>query len=79
MEDKASIYSIAVLIDEIRNDDVKKRYFKIKIFQYYLIRLNAIRNLPAIAQTLGPDRTRTELIPFLCGKNNKNQRLFRIY
>lgn len=55
-EDKSSIYSIAVLIDELRNEDMKKR-------------LNAVKNLPTIVQALGPDRTRAELIPFLCGKN----------
>jgi len=30
-------------------------------------RLNAIKNLPVIAKTLGPERTRSELIPYLTG------------
>ncbi|TKA24381.1 hypothetical protein B0A50_06701 [Salinomyces thailandicus] len=46
------LYPIAVLIDELKHDDV-------------LLRLNAIRRLSTIALALGPDRTRDELIPFL--------------
>ncbi|GAB7358108.1 hypothetical protein MBLNU230_g0268t1 [Neophaeotheca triangularis] len=46
------LYPIAVLIDELKHDDV-------------LLRLNAIRRLSTIALALGPDRTREELIPFL--------------
>ncbi|KAI8848938.1 armadillo-type protein [Chytridium lagenaria] len=47
-----SLYPIAVLIDELKHDDVA-------------LRLNAIRRLGIIALALGPDRTRDELIPFL--------------
>jgi serine/threonine-protein phosphatase 2A regulatory subunit A len=47
-----SLYPIAVLIDELRNDDVQ-------------LRLNSIRKLSTIALALGVERTRTELIPFL--------------
>ncbi|CAG0921344.1 unnamed protein product [Notodromas monacha] len=47
-----SLYPIAVLIDELRNDDVQ-------------LRLNSIKKLSTIAFALGTDRTRTELIPFL--------------
>ncbi|KAF2721238.1 MgPP2AregA, protein phosphatase 2A regulatory alpha sub-unit [Polychaeton citri CBS 116435] len=46
------LYPIAVLIDELKHDDV-------------LLRLNAIRRLSTIALALGPERTREELIPFL--------------
>ncbi|OCK82245.1 protein phosphatase PP2A regulatory subunit A [Lepidopterella palustris CBS 459.81] len=46
------LYPIAVLIDELKHDDV-------------LLRLNAIHRLSTIALALGADRTRDELIPFL--------------
>lgn len=48
------LYPIAVLIDELKHDDV-------------LLRLNAIHRLNTIALALGADRTREELIPFLDG------------
>ena len=48
------LYPIAVLIDELKHDDV-------------LLRLNAIHRLSTIALALGADRTRDELIPFLDG------------
>lgn len=47
-----ALYPIAVLIDELKHDDVS-------------LRLNAIRRLSTIALALGPDRTRDELVPFL--------------
>ena len=40
------------LIEELRNDDIGKR-------------INAVNNLPSIAQALGPERTRVELLPYL--------------
>ena len=43
---------IAILIDELRAEDVQ-------------LRLNAIHSIPTIALALGPDRARDELIPFL--------------
>ncbi|KAL9095144.1 MAG: hypothetical protein Q9165_002747 [Trypethelium subeluteriae] len=46
------LYPIAVLIDELKHDDV-------------LLRLNAIHRLSTIALALGAERTRHELIPFL--------------
>ncbi|SPO01029.1 probable protein phosphotase 2A A chain [Cephalotrichum gorgonifer] len=46
------LYPIAVLMDELKHDDV-------------LLRLNAIHRLSTIALALGPERTRDELIPFL--------------
>lgn len=47
-----SLYPIAVLIDELRNEDVQ-------------LRLNSIRKLSTIALALGVERTRKELIQFL--------------
>jgi hypothetical protein len=46
------LYPIAVLIDELKHDEVT-------------LRINAIRRLSTIALALGPERTRDELIPFL--------------
>ncbi|KAF8466944.1 protein phosphatase 2A regulatory subunit A [Kalaharituber pfeilii] len=46
------LFPIAVLMDELKHDDV-------------LLRLNAIRRLSTIALALGAQRTRDELIPFL--------------
>ncbi|KAF8642237.1 hypothetical protein AX16_009512 [Volvariella volvacea WC 439] len=46
------IAPIAVLMDELRSEDVQ-------------LRLNAIHSIPTIALALGPDRARDELIPFL--------------
>ncbi|KAL7413348.1 armadillo-type protein [Mrakia frigida] len=48
----ADIFPIAVLIDELKSDDVS-------------LRLTSIRRLSTIALALGPQRTREELIPFL--------------
>lgn len=55
--EEQELYPIAVLVDELKNEDVQ-------------LRLNAIRNLSTIAMALGPQRTRDELIPFLTGKDN---------
>ncbi|KAK2510423.1 Ppp2r1a [Columba guinea] len=49
-----SLYPIAVLIDELRNEDVQ-------------LRLNSIKKLSTIALALGVERTRSELLPFLTG------------
>lgn len=46
------IAPIAILMDELRAEDVQ-------------LRLNAIHSIPTIALALGPDRAREELIPFL--------------
>jgi len=48
----ASLYPAAVLIDELRSDDVHRR-------------LNAVKSLSTIAVALGPQRTCEELLPFL--------------
>ena len=47
-----NLYPIAVLIDELRTDDVQ-------------IRLRSIEQLSLIATALGPERTRDELVPFI--------------
>jgi len=47
-----SLQPIQILIDELRSEDVQ-------------VRLNSIRRLSTIARALGPERTRTELVPFL--------------
>ncbi|KAF8922546.1 armadillo-type protein [Mucidula mucida] len=46
------IAPIAILMDELRSEDVQ-------------LRLNAIHSIPTIALALGPDRARQELVPFL--------------
>jgi len=43
---------VAVLIDELRSEDVKRK-------------VNSAKNLFTIASAMGPDRTKTELIPFV--------------
>ena len=51
------LYPIAVLIDELKNEDIQ-------------LRLNSIRILSTIARALGEERTRKELIPFLSENND---------
>mmetsp|Transcript_8561 Transcript_8561/g.24416 ORF Transcript_8561/g.24416 Transcript_8561/m.24416 type:complete len:595 (-) Transcript_8561:83-1867(-) len=51
-DDANGLYSVAVLIDELKNEDMN-------------LRLNSMNKLPLIAEALGPERTREELIPFL--------------
>lgn len=58
--DDGSLYPIAVLIDELKHDDVA-------------LRLNAIRRLSTIALALGVERTRDELVPFLDGEHPDSQ------
>jgi len=50
--EEGGLYPIAVLIDELKHEDVQ-------------LRLNSIKRLDTIATALGVERTRTELIPFL--------------
>lgn len=52
MEADEQLYPIAVLIDELKSDDVT-------------LRLNSIYRISTIALALGPERSRDELIPFL--------------
>uniref|UniRef100_A0A7S3UYY7 Phosphatase PP2A regulatory subunit A/Splicing factor 3B subunit 1-like HEAT repeat domain-containing protein n=1 Tax=Aplanochytrium stocchinoi TaxID=215587 RepID=A0A7S3UYY7_9STRA len=49
---ETNLYPIAVLIDDLKNEDIQNR-------------LNSMRKLDKIAEALGPERTRNELIPFL--------------
>ncbi|CCU97779.1 unnamed protein product [Malassezia sympodialis ATCC 42132] len=52
MDADDQLYPIAILIDELKSDDVT-------------LRLNSIHRLSTIALALGPERARDELIPFL--------------
>lgn len=52
MDSEEQLYPIAILIDELKSDDVT-------------LRLNAIHRISTIALALGPERARDELIPFL--------------
>lgn len=47
-----SLHPIAILVDELRSEDVT-------------LRLNAIHRISTISLALGPERTRDELLPFL--------------
>ena len=46
------LYPIALLVDELKSDDSE-------------VRIKSVRRLRTIAQALGHERTRTELIPFI--------------
>lgn len=50
----ASLQPVQILVDELKNEDVQ-------------VRLTSVRNLSVIAKSLGPERTRDELIPYLEG------------
>lgn len=50
--DPSTLHPLAILIDELKSEDV-------------VLRLNAIRRLGTIALALGPERSRDELVPFL--------------
>lgn len=50
--------NVATLIDELKHEDVTYR-------------LNSIKKLDVIANALGIERTRNELVPFLQGKKKK--------
>lgn len=52
MAEPADLYQIALLIDQLKHDDLQ-------------LRVNASKSLVQIASALGPERTRDELIPFL--------------
>ena len=52
LDNQTDVYYVASLIDELKHDDV----------QY---RLNSVNKLNVIAEALGEDRTRDELIPFI--------------
>jgi serine/threonine-protein phosphatase 2A regulatory subunit A len=48
------VYPIALLTEELKSDEVETR-------------IKAMRRLRTVAQALGADRTRAELLPFLRG------------
>ena len=52
MDEEDRVVSVALLIDELRNEDAQ-------------VRLNSINKLQIISETLGPERTRNELVPYL--------------
>jgi len=52
MSKNKSISPIGVLIDELKAEDPKRR-------------INSIKSFPTIASAIGPDRTRSELLPFV--------------
>jgi serine/threonine-protein phosphatase 2A regulatory subunit A len=52
---------IGQYLDELKSDDSKKR-------------LNSVEHLLDIAKTLGPQRTKDELLPFLKGIFPKKQK-----
>ena len=53
---------IATLIEELKSDDPKRR-------------INSIKSLPIIANVIGPERTRSELLPFITGKHHNIDRV----
>jgi len=55
---------IAVLIDELRSEDVKRK-------------VNSAKHLFYIANAIGPDRTKNELIPFITSGNLQFFIIFR--
>jgi serine/threonine-protein phosphatase 2A regulatory subunit A len=58
------LYQIALLIDQLKHDDST-------------LRVNAANNLVRIAGALGPERTREELIPFLCESTDDEDDVLR--
>ena len=51
-QNNSHLYPIAVLIDELRAEEQKKR-------------INAVENLGTIAIALGPERSRNERLPYI--------------
>jgi serine/threonine-protein phosphatase 2A regulatory subunit A len=43
---------INLIIDELKSDDIRKR-------------IHSVKHLDLIASTIGPERTKNELIPFI--------------
>lgn len=69
MVDANQLYPIAVLIDELKDEEQKKRYKSIpNLFRY---RINSVKSLGTVAVALGPDRTKTELLPYILGMHVK--------
>jgi serine/threonine-protein phosphatase 2A regulatory subunit A len=53
LENKTGM-SINLIIDELKSEDIRKR-------------IHSVKNLALIASSIGPDRSRNELVPFLQG------------
>lgn len=51
-DNTSALYPIAIMIDELKCEDQKKR-------------IASVRNLSTIATALGPERTRSELLPYI--------------
>lgn len=51
-ENNSHLYPIAVMIDELKSAEQKKR-------------INSVKNLGTVAIALGPERTRQELLPYI--------------
>ena len=73
-----SLFPIAVLIDELRHEDVQVSFWRqssrsraLDLCVYFCLklRLNSIKKLSTIALALGAERTRTELMSFLTGES----------
>ena len=54
---------VNLIIDELKSDDIRKR-------------IHSVKNINLIASTIGPERTKSELVPFLQG--NINERLIEL-
>lgn len=52
VESTSNLYPVAVMIDELKSVDQKKR-------------INSVKNLGTVAIALGPERTRQELLPYI--------------
>jgi len=59
------LYEIAMLIDQLKDDDVK-------------LRVNAAGNLVRMAAVLGPDRTRNELIPYIINLTDDDEKVVAV-
>jgi serine/threonine-protein phosphatase 2A regulatory subunit A len=58
--------SVSTMIDNLRSDDPE-------------MRLNSMRGIHVITQTLGPDRTKNELIPFLTDYLDDSDEVLRVF
>lgn len=58
--------TVNAMIENLRSDDPEQR-------------LNSMRGIHVIAQTIGPERTKTELIPFLTDYLDENDEVLRVF
>ena len=61
IDPKNALYPIAVMIDELKADDKKKRY----VARSNVYSVSAVQSLTTVAIALGKERTRTELLPYI--------------